>query len=139
MNRDEARRRFAASPVATLATATPDGVPHAVPIVFAVGFGDEGDTIYHGVDAKPKRHHRLRRLANLRANPRAAVLVDHYDDDWSALWWVRAEGTAREVDPDGPEGRRALGLLRRRFPGYELRGALLGIDVTRWSGWSAAP
>ncbi|MEV8514619.1 TIGR03668 family PPOX class F420-dependent oxidoreductase [Dactylosporangium sp. NPDC051484] len=130
----EARRRFAEASVARLATASPDGRPHVVPIVFAV----DGDTIYHGVDAKPKRHTALRRLANLAVNPRAAVLVDHYEDDWAALWWVRAEGAAREIDPAGPEGRRALGLLRARYPRYELKGSLIGIDVTRWSGWSAA-
>jgi PPOX class probable F420-dependent enzyme len=129
----EARRRFAAAPVARLATASPDGRPHVVPIVFAV----DGDTIYHGVDAKPKRHTGLRRLANLAANPRAAVLVDHYEDDWAALWWVRADGLAREVDPDGAEGRRALALLATRYPPYQIRGMLVAIDVSRWSGWSA--
>lgn len=135
MTEEEARRRFAAARVARLATASPDGRPHVVPIVFAV----DGGTIYHGVDAKPKRHTALRRLANLRANPRASVLVDHYEDDWAALWWVRADGAAREVDPRGAEGRRALGRLEARYPGYTLRGVLLGIDVERWSGWAATP
>ncbi|WP_432824540.1 TIGR03668 family PPOX class F420-dependent oxidoreductase [Dactylosporangium sp. CA-092794] len=134
MTEAEARRRFAASPVARLATATPEGVPHVVPIVFGI----EGDTVYHGVDAKPKRDTALRRLANLAANPRAALLVDHYEDDWAALWWVRADGLAREVDPAGAEGRRALELLAARYPRYSLRGSLIGIDVTRWTGWAAA-
>jgi PPOX class probable F420-dependent enzyme len=143
MNEAEARRRFAGSPVARLATAGPDGRPHLVPIVFALAEGTVGgtvggaDTIYHGVDAKPKRHTALRRLANLDANPHAAVLVDHYEDDWDALWWVRADGTARDVDPAGAEGRRALALLVARFPRYQLRGRLVAIDVIRWSGWSA--
>ncbi|GAA2371558.1 TIGR03668 family PPOX class F420-dependent oxidoreductase [Dactylosporangium salmoneum] len=128
----EAKARFAAARVARLATATPDGVPHVVPIVFAL----DGDTIYHGVDAKPKRSTELRRLTNLRANPRAAVLVDHYDDDWSALWWARADGTARELDPAGDEAGRAVALLTARYPQFSLRGALLAIDVARWSGWS---
>jgi PPOX class probable F420-dependent enzyme len=130
----EARRRFAASPVARLATAAPDGRPHVVPIVFVL----DGDTIYHGVDAKPKRHTDLRRLANLDANPLASVLVDHYEDDWNALWWVRADGTARDVNPDGAEGRRAVVLLAARFPRYRLNGRLLGIDVTHWASWSAS-
>ncbi|MFI5909900.1 TIGR03668 family PPOX class F420-dependent oxidoreductase [Dactylosporangium sp. NPDC051541] len=131
---DEARRRFADARVAHLATATPDGRPHVVPIVFAL----DADTIYHGVDAKPKRHPALRRLANLAANPRAAVLADHYDDDWSALWWARADGSARTVDPDTPEGRLALDRLRTRYPAFELRGGLIAIDVSTWTGWSAA-
>nr|BFE60574.1 TIGR03668 family PPOX class F420-dependent oxidoreductase [Dactylosporangium thailandense] len=130
----EARRRFAEARVAHLATASPDGHPHVVPIVFAL----DADTIYHGVDAKPKRHLRLRRLANLAANPRAAVLADHYEDDWSALWWVRADGSARDVDPDGAEGRMALDRLGTRYPHFELRGGLVAVDVTRWTGWAAS-
>jgi PPOX class probable F420-dependent enzyme len=131
---DEARRRFGASRVARLATVAPDGSPHVVPIVFALA----GDTVYHGVDAKPKRHTRLRRLANLAAEPRAAVLADHYDDDWSALWWVRADGVARTVDPGGAEGRRAVEMLVARYAGYQIRGLVVAVDVARWTGWSAS-
>ncbi|WP_432969184.1 TIGR03668 family PPOX class F420-dependent oxidoreductase [Dactylosporangium sp. CA-233914] len=134
MNDEEARRRFAGARVARLATAGADGSPHVVPIVFAL----DADTIYHGVDAKPKRHTALRRLANLAANPRAAVLVDHYEDDWSALWWVRADGTAREVGPESDEGRLAVARLVERYPQYELTGGLVAIDVRRWTGWAAA-
>ncbi|HTJ31860.1 MAG TPA: TIGR03668 family PPOX class F420-dependent oxidoreductase [Dactylosporangium sp.] len=134
MTLEETRQRFGAATVARLATVAPDGSPHVVPIVFAL----DGDTIYHGVDAKPKRHTALRRLANLAAEPRAAVLVDHYDDDWSALWWVRADGVAREIEPDGEEGRRALKLLEARYPQYQIRGSMIAIDVARWSGWSAS-
>jgi PPOX class probable F420-dependent enzyme len=80
---EEARRRFGAARVARLATADAAGRPHLVPIVFAL----EGDRVYSAVDAKPKRTTALRRLANVRENPAATVLVDHYDDeDWSALW-----------------------------------------------------
>ncbi len=136
--RDEARERFAAAPVARLATATPDGLPHLVPIVFVLTTGDGGGgVIYHGVDAKPKRHTALRRLSNLDANPRASVLVDHYADDWDALWWVRADGTARDVDPAGPEGLRAVRRLEARYPRFRLAGRLIAVDVTRWSSWSA--
>jgi PPOX class probable F420-dependent enzyme len=130
----EARRRFIGARVAHLATATPDGRPHVVPIVFVV----DADTIYHGVDAKPKRHLALRRLANLAANPRAAVLADHYEEDWSALWWVRADGSARDVDPATPEGRMAVDRLGARYPDFALRGDLVAIDVARWTGWAAS-
>ena len=83
-----ARALFAAARVARLATVTPDGSPHVVPIVFAV----DGDTIYTAVDGKPKRSRQLQRLANIAAHPRVTVLADRYDEDWSQLWWVRADG-----------------------------------------------
>jgi PPOX class probable F420-dependent enzyme len=117
-------------------------------VVFAVS----GDLIYSTVDAKPKRTTSLRRLANVRANPAASLLVDHYDDeDWGALWWVRADGRGRVLDPSGEtpwgtgddlaaeaaEARRAIDLLRRRYPQQEAVGAVLAVDVERWVGWSA--
>jgi PPOX class probable F420-dependent enzyme len=138
MKADEARQRFAAGRVAHLATADADGRPHVVAIVFAV----VGDTIYNAVDAKPKRSTSLRRLANVAANPRVAVLVDHYDDDdWTALWWVRAEGTGRVLDPGEREARDAVVHLVERYHQYRENpptGPVLAIDVERWSGWSAA-
>src|SRR6185312_309802 len=91
----EARKRFAAARVARLATADAGGRPHVVPIVFAV----DGDRVYSVVDAKPKRTLALRRLRNVAENPRVALLVDHYQESWSALWWVRAEGMGRVLDP----------------------------------------
>ena len=96
MDDAELRRRFASSPVARLATARPDGQPHVVPVVFAL----VGDTIYTAVDAKPKSTLRLQRLVNLQSDPRCALLVDRYDDDWSQLWWVRADGVASVLDRD---------------------------------------
>jgi PPOX class probable F420-dependent enzyme len=91
-----ARARFAAARVARLATADAAGVPHLVPVVFAVS----GDAVYTAVDHKPKRSSALRRLANVRANAAVALLVDHYDDaDWDGLWWVRADGTGRVLQP----------------------------------------
>jgi PPOX class probable F420-dependent enzyme len=148
VTRAEARSRFAAERVARLATAGSDGRPHLVPIVFAVS----GDVIYSAVDAKPKRTTALRRLANVRENPAVALLVDHYDDaDWGALWWVRADGRGRVLDPAGDtpsgagddpaaeaaEAHRAIALLRERYPQQEAAGAVLAVDVERWTGWSA--
>lgn len=95
MTPDELRDRFASGRVARLATVDAEGRPHLVPVVFAV----VADTIYSAVDAKPKRSTALRRLANVRANPRVAVLVDHYAEDWRQLWWVRADGVGRVLDP----------------------------------------
>jgi PPOX class probable F420-dependent enzyme len=134
MTEGEARRRFAAARVARLATAGADGRPHVVPIVFAV----DGDTVYSVVDAKPKRTGSLRRLANVRENPAVALLVDYYEDDWSALWWVRADGHGRVLEACAEEAAQAVGLLRARYPQQEAVGAVLAVDVERWSGWSAA-
>jgi PPOX class probable F420-dependent enzyme len=133
-----ARERFAAARVARLATADAAGRPHLVPVVFAVA----GDTVYSAVDAKPKRTQRLRRLSNAAANPSVALLADHYDDvDWTALWWVRADGRARVLAPEDEEALAAVGRLVARYAQYrEARpeGPVLAVDVERWSGWSAA-
>jgi PPOX class probable F420-dependent enzyme len=132
----EARRRFARAPIARLATADEGGRPHLVPIVFTLS----GETIYSAVDSKPKRTRSLRRLANVAANPRVSVLVDHYDDDWSSLWWVRADGTGRVIAADEDEGRVATQRLVQRYAQYRDRppgGPVLAIDVERWSGWSS--
>jgi PPOX class probable F420-dependent enzyme len=130
----EARRSFAAARVARLATVDARGHPHLVPIVFALA----RETIYSVVDAKPKRTTNLRRLQNVRSNPWVSVLVDHYDDaDWSALWWVRADGAARVLDPAEPEARGAAQLLADRYPQQRPVGPVLAIDVEHWSAWSA--
>ena len=102
-----------------------------MPVTFAV----DGDVVYSAVDAKPKRSTSLKRLANVAANPAVALLVDHYADDWNELWWVRADGTGRVVDP---EGVRALSLLADRYPRFAARGPVLAVDVRRWSGWAAS-
>jgi PPOX class probable F420-dependent enzyme len=134
---DEARRRFAAARVARLATITPDGHPHLVPITFAI----EGDTIYSIVDAvKPKSSPSLARLRNIDLNQRVSLLVDEYSDDWERLWWVRADGTARSA-PDGLDRERAIGLLQAKYSQYQARlpefGPALLVDVEGWIGWSA--
>jgi PPOX class probable F420-dependent enzyme len=136
---DEARSRLAAARVAHLATAAADGRPHVVPCSFAVL---DDATIVSAVDHKPKRTTALRRLANIAANPRVALLADHYDEDWEALWWARADGTARVVEPGAEPELRAAAVraLAARYPPYRARppaGALVVIAVERWSGWSA--
>ena len=127
--------RLEAARVARLATTDPDGRQHLVPIVFAL----DGDTLYSAVDAKPKRSRALQRLENVRAHPEVAVLVDHYEDDWDELWWVRLEGRARVLDGDA-EADRAIELLRTKYAQYRdtpPRLPVLAIDVIRWSGWSS--
>ena len=122
-------QRFATARVARLATVTPDGAPHLVPIVFAL----VGEVIWTAVDAKPKRHRRLQRLANIAHEPRVSVLADHYDEDWSALWWVRADGLATITEEPEPA-------LLARYPQYATMpppGPFLRIRVERWSAWPA--
>ncbi len=135
MTAGEARERFAAARVARLATVDRAGRPHLVPIVFAVS----DDHVYSVVDAKPKRTTTLRRLANVQENPAVSLLVDHYDDrEWSRLWWVRADGTARVLETVEQEAQRAIALLRERYPQQRAEGSVLAVDVERWSGWSAS-
>jgi len=124
--------RFAEARVARLATVGETGAPHLVPIVFAVA----GDVIHTAVDAKPKRHTRLRRLANIAHEPRVSVLADHYDEDWTLLWWVRADGVARVAGASAD----ALAALTAKYPQYRATpppGPFLRIEVRRWSAWSA--
>ena len=134
MDADEARRRFADARVARLATVGADGRPHLVPIAFAC----TGDVVWTAVDDKPKRTRALRRLDNVRANPRVALLADHYDDDWSTLWWVRADGAARIVEAvAAPAALEALAARYVQYAAAPPPGPLLEITVERWSGWSA--
>lgn len=133
MEAEHARRRFASRPLARLATVRPDGSPHLVPVTFAV----DGDTIYTAVDAKPKRSRRLQRLVNLSNEPRCTLLVDHYEDDWSGLWWVRADGRAELLDAPAADG---LALLAEKYAQYAAAspdGPMIAVRVLRWTGWSA--
>jgi PPOX class probable F420-dependent enzyme len=131
---EDARCRFAEARVARLATVGADGRPHLVPIVFAC----LGDVVWTAVDDKPKRTRALRRLDNVRANPRVALLADRYDEDWSALWWVRADGTARVVEAAAaPAALEALAARYAQYAASPPSGPLLEIAVERWSGWSA--
>ena len=128
--------RLAAARVARLATTDADGRPHLVPIVFTLA----GDTLYSAVDHKPKRSRTLRRIENARARSDVTVLVDHYDEDWRRLWWIRVRGRARVLD-DGEERAHALALLAAKYEQYRAEppdGSVLAIDVTEVREWSAA-
>jgi PPOX class probable F420-dependent enzyme len=134
------RRRIARARVGHLATS--DGSrPTVVPVCFVL----LGDTIYHPIDAKPKSVNagRLRRVKNIRANPKAALLIDHYVEDWRRLWWVLLHGRARLV-ASGPEQERAIAALRRKYSQYRTTtplaaGALvIALDVRRLRHWRAS-
>jgi PPOX class probable F420-dependent enzyme len=139
MDEREARKRFASARVARLATVGSNGRPHLVPVTFAL----VGSTIWTVVDdVKPKRAMSLQRLRNVQANPAVSVLVDHYEDeDWSALWWVRADGRGRVVSsvlPGEPGTGEAREALCARYPQYAARppsGPGLAIFVERWVSW----
>ena len=134
---DVARRLVRDARVARLATIDPDGSPNLVPFCFAL----VGDTLYSAVDAKPKERPNLQRLANIDRDPRVAVLVDRYDEDWTAVWWVRVRGQARVLDDDG-ERERGLSALTQKYPQYvdePPSGPVIAIAARSWRGWSASP
>jgi PPOX class probable F420-dependent enzyme len=136
MDETEARRRFSEGRVARMVSVDAGGQPHVVPVVFAV----DGDWIYWIVDAKPKRSMRLKRLANVAADPRVSLVVDHYAEDWTTIWWARADGAAQVVE-DGPLRDRAIDLLCRKYSQYRDPAMTFGpavvITVHHWRGWTA--
>src|SRR5918994_6654181 len=107
------RERVGAARVARLATVDAAGRPHLVPICFAL----EGEMLYSAVDEKPKRSQRLKRLANIRRHPHVSVIVDHYEEDWARLWWIRMDGTA-SVLGEGAEREHGLALLQAKYHQY---------------------
>lgn len=136
----EARRRFAAARAARLGTVDPAGAPHLVPVTFAVvPAEDTADIVVFAVDHKPKASRELKRLRNIRANPAVSFLVDHYDDDWARLWWVRADATAT-VD-DATNWPAGVDALARKYPQYTRQrpdGVVVAARVTTWRGWAAS-
>lgn len=134
------RRRITRARVGHLATS--DGTrPTVIPVCFVL----LGDTVYQAIDAKPKSvaPRRLRRVKNIQANPQAALVVDHYAEDWLRLWWVLLHGRARLVTP-GPEQGRAIAALRRKYPQYRTTTPLaadalvIALDVRRLRHWPAS-
>jgi PPOX class probable F420-dependent enzyme len=134
------RRRLARARVGHVATS--DGLtPAVVPVCFVL----IGETLYHAIDGKPKSASAamLRRVKNVRANPRAALLVDHYVEDWRRLWYVLVRGRARVLD-HGAEQRRAIVALRRKYPQYRTTlplaadALVIAIDVRRLRHWRAS-
>jgi PPOX class probable F420-dependent enzyme len=131
------RQRVAEARVGRLATVTSSAAPHIVPCCFALSDG----VVYSAVDAKPKSTLALRRLANIEANPNVSLLVDHYAEDWSTLWWVRVDGRARLLDgstDDVHERDDALVLLTAKYEQYRDSpppGAVIALDITGWRSW----
>jgi len=127
------RERVGSARVARLATTRPAGRPHLVPVCFVLA----GETAYSAVDQKPKSTRALQRLANLRAHRDAALLVDHYDEDWADVWWVRLDATGR-VLAAGAEEDRALAALCEKYEQYRRdppAGPVIALDVAGWRAW----
>ncbi|HEX7095575.1 MAG TPA: TIGR03668 family PPOX class F420-dependent oxidoreductase [Acidimicrobiales bacterium] len=137
MTDDEAMGRFARARVARLATVDRDARPHIVPVCFAVVPGT--NQVVSVIDDKPKRRLDVKRLANVAANPFVELVVDHYSDDWSTLWWVRVAGIGHVIDA-GPSRTSAVDLLAEKYEPYRERrpsGAVLAIDIERVRHWEA--
>lgn len=134
MSQAEGLARIAAARYGHLATVRPDGRPHVVVVTFAMIDG----TVVTAIDEKPKTTHRLQRLVNLETNPAVSFLVDHYDDDWTRLWWVRIDGTAAIHHADGLR-TRAIAALAAKYPQYEAEpplGPVIAIAADKVSSWA---
>jgi len=138
----EARAFLERHRVGHLATAGADGAPHVIPVCYAL----DASALYFVADEKPKRGpaRRLQRLVNLRENPRAALVVDDYDEDWTRLAWLLVRGPASVVSAPAMHAR-ALALLRTRYPQYVAmalddpeRNPIVRIEPERVTMWRAA-
>jgi PPOX class probable F420-dependent enzyme len=127
-----AEERLSAARVGRLATVTPIGRPHIVPVCFALHEG----RLYTAVDAKPKATSALARLENVRATGRASLLVDHYEEDWTNLWWVRVDGVAEVVRSD--RGLDALAAKYEQYRAVPPEGPLIAITPEQWRSWVAS-
>jgi len=136
MDDRQMRAHVSSGRVARLATVTPTGQPHVVPVCYTI----QGESIFSAVDFKPKSTIDLARLENVRAHPGVSLVIDRYDDEqWDRLWWVRVDGIARIIE-SGVEHTTALSMLRTKYPQYAQRrptGAVIAVDIRRWTGWSA--
>lgn len=131
--------RIKARRVAHLATADAQGAPHLVPICFVF----DGDHFYSALDQKPKRIPvtGLKRVKNILSNPEVALVVDQYEEDWGRLWYVLVRGKALLIQ-SGEEHRRAIGLLREKYPQYRdmqpEKNPIIKITPTRITSWGKA-
>lgn len=127
------RQRVAAARVGRLATTRPDGRPHVVPCCFEL----VADTAYSAIDAKPKSTLALQRLRNLAAHPAASLVIDHYEEDWTRLWWIRLDCAVRVLE-SGSERSAAIEALTTKYPQYvdaPPPGAVIALDLVTWRAW----
>lgn len=132
--------RFRAARVARLATSDGSGLPHLVPVTFAVSPADSPLLVAIAIDHKPKSTTDLRRLRNIAVNPRVSLLADHYDEDWTQLWWTRFDGSA-DILEGTVDRELPLGWLVAKYPQYQAdppTGPIIRIAVDSVRGWSYA-
>lgn len=137
MNRPEALKALSAARSGHLATITPEGQPHIVPVTFAV----VDERVVTMVDHKPKTTTRLQRLANIQHNPQASLLADHYEEDWDELWWVRVDGLAQSHE-EGDAWEEARRSLARKYDQYRERrpeGPAIVLTMDRITWWASIP
>jgi PPOX class probable F420-dependent enzyme len=134
---DWARALVRASRTGHLATASPSGEPHVIPVCYTL----VDDALYIAIDEKPKSGRRLQRLRNIDTTGRAALVVDHYDEDWTQLAWALARGPATIIDANDPAHAPAMVELRAKYPQYRamaLEAAeMIELRPERWSTWKA--
>jgi PPOX class probable F420-dependent enzyme len=119
--------------VARLGTIDAQGRPHLVPFSFAL----VGDVVYTAVDSKPKTKRRLQRVANIERDPRATLLVDHYEEDWTKVWWCVIRGLGHVVH-EGAEFDRAVTALVEKYEQYRGQppaGPVVVLEIEEWRGW----
>ncbi len=136
MDSTEGLARLSSARVGILATVRPGGGPHLVPVVFAA----EGEALVTAVDHKPKTTPHLQRLTNIRTNPHVSLLAHGYTEDWSRLWWERADGTARILEA-GPGRDTAIAALVEKYPQYRDRpppGPVIRVTVDQIVTWTAS-
>jgi PPOX class probable F420-dependent enzyme len=112
-----------------------EGAPRVLPVTFAVAEG----RIWSAIDQKPKRAAEPARVRFLRRDPRAALTVDRYSDDWDKLAWVQVLGTVEVLDV--ADAQVGLEALRSKYAQYEVAappGPVLALDPKRWLAWRAA-
>lgn len=129
------RERVAVARHARMATVATDGQPHVVPVVFAL----DGSQLWIAVDDKPKRSRDLKRLRNIAAQPKVSILVDHYEEDWTRLWWVRLDGDARVLPTQ--RWQHPIDLLRAKYPQHRAAppdGPVIEVRIHTWRGWAAS-
>ena len=135
--RDGERTFLDRSRVAHLATADAAGVPHVVPVCFALA----GDTVYIAIDRKPKSGKPLKRLRNIAENPHAALCADRYDEDWRRLRWVKVRGQAESLESGAEHGdaQRRLCAKYRQYRAMDLTTLpVIAIRIERVTSWCAA-
>ncbi len=128
---------MAACRVAHLATTTPQGDPHLVPVTFAV----VDAILVTMIDHKPKTTTRLQRLTNIDHRPKASLLADHYAEDWDSLWWVRVDGDA-SLRTDGSDWEAGRKMLAEKYHQYRDRppeGTAIFVSIDRVTWWASTP